>query len=257
MASNLSGSDGATIFFYSADFIASFFRCRARRIGYVDFAMTAPFRNPALAWLVQQFGNELLVGQVLVRRQGPGFELRHVDDRDAAVDDLTIEKPEAARGLSQFTADGAFRPLKSAPTLRRGWRIEAASDADLEIALNRLYPGFIPDLYAVRTRAPHVTGYREFTNRQTGMYRITTFLNDADAGAMIAKCCSARFCLKQRLWSVEGLAPDRPETKSLIPCLEPCAVLLEYARKVVRASQWENVPAAEAVERIEPDVKAE
>ena len=217
--------------------------------------MTVAFQNPALAWFVQQFGGELVVAQVLVRRQTNGFELRHVADRGAALEELKSETPEAARAVAQFTEGGTFRPLKSAPTLRRGWRIAAASDADLEIALNRLYPGFLADFFAVRTGAPRVTGYRKFTNRQTGMYRITTFLSDAEAGAMIAKCCSARYCLKQRLWTVEGLAADRAESKSLIQCLEPCAVLLEYARKVVRTTQREHVSGMAAIERVETDAQ--
>jgi hypothetical protein len=89
------------------------------------------------------------------------------------------------------------------------------------------------------------------------MYRITTFLTDAEAFAMAGKCCSPTYCLKQRLWTVEGLPLDQLEGKSLIPCLEPCAILLEYARKVVRTSQRENVPAQRAVEMLEPDARQE
>ena len=72
----------------------------------------------------------------------------------------------------------------------------------------RLYPGAIADLYATREGAAPVTNYREFTDRQTGMYRITTFLSDADAGLTIQKCCAPEFCLKRRLWSVSGLSPE-------------------------------------------------
>jgi hypothetical protein len=215
--------------------------------------MAVGFRSPALEWFIQQIGDELLVAQVLVRREQGGFELRHAEDRDASADKLKLAGPNDALAIAQFTGSGAFRPLKSAPNLRRGWRILAPTDLELEAALNRLYPGFIPDFYAVRTSTPHITHYREFTNRQTGMYRITTFLSDADAFAMAAKCCSARFCLKHRLWTVEGQPSDQLQGKSIIPCLEPCAILLEYARKVVRTSQRENVPAQTAVEMLDPD----
>jgi hypothetical protein len=53
--------------------------------------------------------------------------------------------------------------------------------------------------------------------------------------------CDARFCLKRRLWTVAGLPPDAAEAKSLIPCLEPCAVLMEFARKAVRIEQEEKL----------------
>jgi hypothetical protein len=46
--------------------------------------------------------------------------------------------------------------------------------------------------------------------------------------------------LKQRLWTVEGLPPDAATEKSLLPCLEPCAVLLEFARAAVRLEQSEE-----------------
>jgi hypothetical protein len=69
------------------------------------------------------------------------------------------------------------------------------------------------------------------------MYRITTLLNDDIAARMIAACCHPDSCLKRRLWTVEGLTPDQAEEKSMIPCLQPCAILLEFARKVTR---WEQ-----------------
>jgi len=219
--------------------------------------MTAGFRSSALQWFVQQIGDELLVAQVLVHRQKGGYELRHIADREVSSDKLILQLPEGAHGIAQVAEDGSFRPLKSCPNLRRGWLILAKSDLELETALNGFYPGFIPDLSAVRTSTPHITHYREFTNRQTGMYRITTFLSDSAAFAMAGKCCSARYCLKHRLWTVEGAALDGPEGKSLIPCLEPCAILLEYARKVVRTSQRENVTAERAVEMLEPDARQE
>jgi hypothetical protein len=219
--------------------------------------MTVGFRSPALEWFDQQIGDELLVAQVLVRRESGGFELRHVADREVSSAKLTLQPPEGAHGIAQVAEDGSFRPLRSSPNLRRGWLILAKSDLELETTLNGIYPGLIADLFAVRTSRPHITHYREFTNRQTGMYRITTLLTDAEAFAVAGKCCSAPYCLKERLWTVEGLPLDQLEGKSLIPCLEPCAILLEYARKVVRASQRENMPAQRAVEMLEPDTRQE
>jgi hypothetical protein len=82
------------------------------------------------------------------------------------------------------------------------------------------------------------------------MYRITTTLTDAVAGAAIRACCHADFCLKRRMWSVEGLEPDEPAQKSVIPCLEPCPLMLEFARKVARLEQSAEPPSTETV----PDV---
>jgi 4Fe-4S binding protein len=85
-----------------------------------------------------------------------------------------------------------------------------------------------------------VTHFRDFTNRQTGMYRITTSLSDEQAAQVIRAGCHKQFCLKCRLWTVNGLATESAAEKSLIPCLEPCAILLEFARMAVRLEQGEK-----------------
>lgn len=186
--------------------------------------------NPALRALLERIAPELTLAQVRVTRVREGFELRHVADHKGAT--LREVKLEELRSLAQFTGTGSFRPLKSAPSLQTGWRCLARNEEELEMALRHLYPGAVADCHAAQSPHPPVTHYREFTARQTGMYRATALLTDAQAAQTARAGCHKNFCLKQRLWTVEGLPPD--ENKSLIPCLEPCAVLLEFARKVQR-----------------------
>ena len=171
--------------------------------------------------------------------------MRHIADENRATGDLRNVSVEDLRDLAQWSERGAFRPLKSAPNLRAGWKCLVTNETALESALNRLYPGFLADWYAARGSTLPITNYREFTRRQTGMYRITQQLTDHQAGESIRACCHPTFCLKQRLWTVEGLPSDRAETKSLIPCLEPCAVMLEFARTAARLEQASQREAAE------------
>jgi hypothetical protein len=154
------------------------------------------------------------------------------------------------RSLAQFTAGGAFRPLKAAPNLPSGWRALAATDVALGMALNHLYPGAVVDWFAAQKDPVPVTHYRPFTNRQSGMYRVTQMLSDEQAARMTLVCCHKTFCLKRRLWTVPGLAPDVPSEKSLIPCLEPCAVLLEFARRVLRLEQDDKLAAELASQEV-------
>jgi 4Fe-4S binding protein/cobalt chelatase family protein len=193
--------------------------------------------NPAVEALIARIGDDLLLGQVSIGRTGKSFELRHVADRDAPAEKLRRVQPGELRGPAQFTSGGGFRPLKSAPDLQTGWRSTAHDAAELELALNQLYPGAIADWHAAQCPSPPVTHFREFANRQTGMYRITTMLSDAQVARVARSCCHESICLKRRLWTAEGLAPDRVDEKSLIPCLEPCAVMLEFARKAMRIEQ--------------------
>src|SRR5262245_28581068 len=200
--------------------------------------------NPALEKFAASIGEELAVAQVLIRRLPRGFELRHEADRALAARSLRPVALSELRALAQSTATGAFRPLKSAPTLVSGWTATAENPEQLELALNQLYPGFIADWFAAQSASPPITHYREFTERQTGMYRITTMLTDEQAAQVICACCHSRFCLKQRLWTISGLDADPAETKSIIPCLEPCAILLEFARKGARLEQEEKATVA-------------
>jgi hypothetical protein len=197
-------------------------------------------RNPALTAFVAGFETESIFGQVCIRRLERGFELRHVADSQSDPAALRLLGENEIRPLAQFTAGGAFRPLKSAPNLPHGWRATPRDEEALGAALNQLYPGAVADWFAAQTTPPPVTSYREFTGRQTGMYRITARLDDATAGAVIRACCHKDFCLKRRLWTVDGLSPDDPAAKSAIPCLEPCAILLEFARKMARVEQDEK-----------------
>jgi hypothetical protein len=198
--------------------------------------------TPDAAALAAAIETDLVFGQVLIRRIHGGFELRHAGDHRREASGLRDVNYNEIRTLAQFSSTGAFRPLKSAPNLPGGWRISAPDDRALGTALGHLYPGAVADWFAARMPPPPVTSYRQFTVRQTGMYRITTLLDDPTAGVMIRACCHQDFCLKRRLWIVEGLPADEPAAKSLIPCLEPCAILLEFARKVTRWEQQETPP---------------
>lgn len=196
--------------------------------------------NPWLRAFLAAPWEEMVIGQVTIRRTGSGFELRHIADAP------TPERPSGpslqslrssdARAWANFNADGAFRPLKSTPDLKSGWILHAGTPEEVAEALNGFYPNALADLFAARQTPAPVTRYREFTSRQTGMYRITTFLGDAEVGDVIEKTCNT-ICLKRRLWTVGNLAADAENKKSIIPCLEPCAILLETARKTVRALQ--------------------
>ena len=200
--------------------------------------MRSAVPNPALDAFVKQIAPEFVLAQALVQKVREGFAMTHVSDREAqSLHDVTAEQ---LRDIAQFTSEGKFRPLKSAPTLQRGWRFIAHDSSDLNDALQCLYPGAIADWFAAQCPMPPVTGYRAFTGRQTGMYRVTATLSDTQVEQLARACCAAEFCLKQRLWTIEGLNCEQDAGKSAIPCLAPCAVLLEFARTAARIEQQDK-----------------
>lgn len=197
--------------------------------------------NPALAAFVPKIGTGLVFGQLWIQPEGTGYRLCHESDRTAEPGTLNGVPLGGLRALALFTKDGAFRPLRLSPDLRAGW-IHRSSDANaLAEALHLLYPGALVDWHAVQSEGDVATHYRTYVGRQTGMYRITAMLNPSQVAEMTHACCAARFCLKRRLWTDELTPADAPESKSAIPCLEPCAVLMEFARKAMRMDQEDAV----------------
>ncbi len=196
--------------------------------------------NPALQAFVVALPQRLEFAQVLISRRENAFELRHVEDSAATDSVLELVAIESLRNLANHTQAGAFRPLKSAPNLRNGWRALAHSAEELETALAHLYPGALADWYAARQIPVPVTHYRDYVNRQTGMYRITQMLSDTQVRDVALAACHRDSCLKQRLWGGPELPGDSLVEKSLIPCLELCPMLLEFARKSMRLEQEEK-----------------
>ena len=188
--------------------------------------------NSALAgWLV---GGGESIGQTAIAQVPEGWELRHRDD--AGRTDLALhEKAEAARYLANLDAAGNFRPLKTAPTLVRGWRLVLPDAAAVRRALDYFYPA-MTGIWLSHTRSELVPVIlRETLARQTGMYRVTQKLTDAQARTLIDDFCAG--CLKHRLWEIAAPNPAPPAfPKDSLPllCHEACNLLVAKAREVVK-----------------------
>jgi hypothetical protein len=149
--------------------------------------------------------------------------------------------------------------LKSAPNLRPGWRAAAMDGEALDLlaALRLSWRGRGLVCRAIGSTAGHFLS--GFTARQTGMYRITTMLDsDQIAGAAIRACCACRFLPQAAAVDGGRFGAGRARSKSIIPCLEPCALMLEFARKVARLEQnaTPSIRGAQASDAAEGDFDA-
>ncbi|MCA1660345.1 MAG: hypothetical protein LC642_07425, partial [Verrucomicrobiaceae bacterium] len=82
------------------------------------------------------------IGQIVIRPIPDGFDLRHRDDLSR--DDLPAWRgPENARLLASHDDAGGYRPLKSAPNLRHGWRLIVPDLESLRRALDYFYPAML------------------------------------------------------------------------------------------------------------------
>src|SRR5438045_6612684 len=80
------------------------------------------------------------IGQILVRKTNDGgFVISHRDDQGRG--DLKLfQNAEDAIDLAKFDDSGNYRPLKTAPDLQHGWRLELRALAELTRALDYFYP---------------------------------------------------------------------------------------------------------------------
>lgn len=161
------------------------------------------------AWLA---GGGRRVGEVAIRRQEPdadAFVLTHWQDEKQEAETLEIfTEPEEAHRLALYDGAGQYRPLKTAPNLRRGWRLEVRGLDALCRALEFFYPAALGVRSAFERNRLEVTPLRETLNRQTGMYAVTKKISNPEADAVIADCCrSGGGCLKTILWPLEAGSP--------------------------------------------------
>jgi hypothetical protein len=103
-----------------------------------------------------------------------------------------------------------------------------------------LLPGGLADWYASETRTASVVPWQQYADRQTGMYRNVASLNEPEAEAVAQAGCHPRCCTRRRLWTVGDRPPEEASTKSVVPCLEPCALVLELARRAQKSSVSEE-----------------
>jgi sirohydrochlorin cobaltochelatase len=191
------------------------------------------------------------MGEILIRAVERGHELRHVADIHR-IDLVTNVRAEEARRIALSTATGDYRPLKTAPNLRRGWRLELESLPEVRRALDLFYPAMLGVLLDFERGQLPTTSLRETLARQTGMYAVTRKLSDQDAQALIGSFCrSEDGCLKTILWRIcpdtavqtlpaskfdPGVQQARDHAAAPLPmlCHEACNLLVAKAREVVK-----------------------
>ena len=185
------------------------------------------------------------VGQLTITPADDGWELRHAEDAER--NDLAqFSKCEDARTLANLDDSGAFRPLKTAPTLRHGWRLVLRDAHSVRLALDYFYPAMLGVWLAHGRGEVAPVELQDTLARQTGMYRITQKLTCEQAQRLVAKQCRSTSCTKTILWRISRgvavplLPPEKfradatPADTLPLLCQEACNFLVAAARKMVK-----------------------
>src|SRR2546423_1601603 len=140
-------------------------------------------------------------GQLLIRRMSAGgFMVCHRDDENERALKI-FHKPEDAIEIARYDDAGRYRPLKTAPNLKHGWRLEIVDLGELRCALDYFYPGRLAMLALWNRNEMRTTPLRETLNRQSGMYRIAAKISDEQIDNVVGDFCRSDVgCLRTILW---------------------------------------------------------
>ena len=188
--------------------------------------MSRTLTQTLAGWLAE---GRTRIGQIAIREMPDGWELRHADDF-ARGDIARHDGAGAARHLANLDDAGAYRPLKTAPNLRHGWRLVLRDVGEVRRALDYFYPAMTGVWLSHLRGELRPVEFRETLGRQTGMYRITQKITDEQARGMVDSFCAG--CLKCRVWDGQTVR-DSAEAIPLV-CQEMCNLLVAEARKVVK-----------------------
>ena len=199
-------------------------------------------------------------GQILIQKTNGSLVLSHRDD-EVRTDLQTFRNAEEAVEIAKYDDAGNYRPLKTAPNLRHGWRLELATLDELRRALDYFYPGRLAVFAAWKNEQLRITPLRETLDRQSGMYRIAAKISDEQIDNVVGNFCrSDSGCLRTILWKrdqhstiastklppakfdplqdqttvLDGPGSATPATAIPLLCQEPCNLLVAECRKVVK-----------------------
>jgi sirohydrochlorin cobaltochelatase len=205
-------------------------------------------------------GGSFVIGQVYVSSVGAGYVLNHRNDCDQH-DLRTHLSADGAMAIIRFDDAGAYRPLKTAPNLRHGWRLELSTLGAVREALDYFYPGRLAAFARFKQAQLGTTPLRQTLERQTGMYRVAANISDAEVNDVVGGFCrSDGGCLRTILWNLDRsgkrpsalLPPEKYDAQydqakgstaqakaMFLPllCQEACNLLIGECRKAARSGR--------------------
>lgn len=174
---------------------------------------------------VSMFGElTLFVGVDAIVLAGPG---REPGAREVEADAVRI------RALARVAADGRYRPLSGARTLARDWHCRPATLEALSAMLDVVYPLAECHIAAWAEGRLHIVSLDQVLGRQSGRYAVAAALSEPGRRAAASVLCAR--CVRVPVWEDAAVTASEPE-ETIIPCPEPCSVLVSLCRE---AALWE------------------
>ncbi len=189
-------------------------------------------------------------GELYLSRIEDGtFVASHRNDMEILESLSTVDSLPGLREIAKFDANNEYRPLKTAPGLKDGWKTAAASADEFLKRLDCIYPGLFATWIAYHRGTHDPTPLRDTLDRQTGMYRFAGSITDQMANEIMRDTCSPG-CLRKIAWPISSESPVsrlKPGMKSIpVICTEACTFAVSEARKLVKEAYEKANPPAES-----------
>jgi len=193
-------------------------------------------------------GTRLNFGQLSISRTSNGvFEACHIDDVTMTDSLQAIDSSTALREMAKFDKTGAYRPLKTAPTLKTGWKTGCTGAAEFLKRLDAIYPAVFATWVAYDKGEHTSTSLRKTLDRQTGMYRFAGTITDQMANRMMRELCFPG-CLRKIAWPINDESPVsriKPQAHSIpLICTEACTFAISAARALAKEAYDKANPPA-------------
>lgn len=187
-------------------------------------------------------------GELVLRHCESGaFSARHIRNSESDEGLSPVDSVSELRELAKYTAEGDYRPLKTAPTLKCGWITSTDCAKEFLNRLDAIYPGVFATWIAYEKEEIDPIPLRETLDRQTGMYRFAGTITTQMANRIMRELCSPG-CIRKIAWPIDGSCPVsrlKAGRRSIpVICTEACTFAVSEARELAReAYDKENAPA--------------
>ena len=188
------------------------------------------------------------------RKRNGGFVVSHRDD--ASLDQLqTYQNAEDAVEIAKYDDAGNYRPLKTAPNLRHGWRLELATVEECEFAglfLSRPARGF----RGVEKRLPQNDGLARDTGSSVrNVSRCRKNFRSTNQRSCGGFCRSDSGCLRTILWKRDRngvIASTKLPKEKFDPAYDQVMACSRRPAGEERASiRRRSTPARQAAKRLQ------
>ncbi|MDZ7729278.1 MAG: DR2241 family protein [Dehalococcoidia bacterium] len=189
-------------------------------------------------WLSDAIDNRVpvQVGELAVCWDGDQAVIGNA--RDTQPGDELPPEPAAIRARIRFDDAGRYRPLPGARTLPRGWHVRCAA-SDVASVIDAVYP-LVPRHVALAAAGSlRIATLEDVLARQGGRYEVARETSPEARRAAIEVLCGQ--CVKSPAWDGAD-----PAATGVIPCPEPCSVMVALCRELALADPDEPIPEPDA-----------